>query len=41
MKKTLLLSQFGIIEKENDDNDWDDAMDFLSDYTDCLNQIRP
>lgn len=35
------LTQFGMIEKENDDHDWDDAIDFLADYTDCLRQIRP
>lgn len=35
------LATFGIIEKENDDNDWDDAIDFLTDYTAYLHQIRP
>ncbi len=35
------LTRFGIIEKENDDNDWDDALDFLADYRDYLLQIRP
>lgn len=40
-KSDSVLSRFAIIEKENDDNDWDDALDFLADYTDCLHQIRP
>lgn len=35
------LAHFGIIEKENDDNDWDDAIDFLTDYRNYLHQIRP
>lgn len=40
-KSDTILSRFGVIEKENDDNDWDDALDFLTDYTDCLHQLRP
>ncbi|MBD2753681.1 hypothetical protein [Spirosoma validum] len=40
-KSDSTLSRFGIIEKENDDNDWDDAIDFLTDYTTYLHQIRP
>ncbi len=35
------LSGFGIIEKENDDFDWDDATDFVRIYTADLQQIRP
>lgn len=35
------LARFGVIEKENDDNDWDDAIDFLADYAAYLHQIRP
>ena len=40
-KNDSVLSRFGTIEKENDDNDWDNAIDFLGDYTDYLQQIRP
>lgn len=40
-KSDSTLSRFGVIEKENDDNDWDDAIDFLTDYTAYLHQIRP
>jgi len=36
-----VLSKFGIIEKENDDFDWDDAVDFVRIYTENLGQIRP
>lgn len=36
-----ILSKFGIIEKENDDFDWDDAIDFVQIYTADLSQIRP
>jgi len=35
------LAKFGIIEKENDDFDWDDASDFVRIYTADLQQIRP
>lgn len=40
-KSDGMLASFGSIEKENDDNDWDDAIDFLADYTTYLYQIRP
>lgn len=35
------LTKFGVIEKENDDFDWDDALDFVRIYTADLHQIRP
>ena len=35
------LLKFGIIEKEDDDNDWEDAIDFLDDYLTALIQIQP
>lgn len=35
------LSKFGIIEKEDNDNNWEDAIDFLDDYSAALTQIRP
>lgn len=40
-KSDSALARFGVIEKENDDNNWDDAIDFLGDYTTYLHQIRP
>ena len=40
-KSDGMLASFGSIEKESDDNDWDDAIDFLADYTTYLHQIRP
>lgn len=40
-KSDTALARFGVIEKENDDNDWDDALDFSADYTNCLHQLRP
>ena len=40
-KSDSALARFSVIEKENDDNDWDDAIDFLNDYTAYLHQIRP
>ncbi|MFD2571383.1 hypothetical protein ACFSUS_12110 [Spirosoma soli] len=36
-----VLSKFGVSEKENDDFDWDDAIDFVRIYTADLRQIRP
>ena len=36
-----VLSGFGVLEKENDDVDWDDAVDFVRIYTADLHQIRP
>ncbi|MBC7571519.1 MAG: hypothetical protein H7319_17585 [Spirosoma sp.] len=36
-----VLSKFSIAEKETDDFDWDDALDFVRIYTDNLRQIRP
>ncbi len=35
------LLKFGIIEKEDDDNDWEDAIDFLDDYLAALTHIQP
>lgn len=35
------LSKFSVIEKENDDFAWDDAIDFVRIYTDNLRRIRP
>ena len=35
------LSKFGVLEKENDDFDWDDDRDFVRIYTTDLHQIRP
>lgn len=35
------LSKFGIVERETDDFDWDDASDFVRIYTADLHQIRP
>ena|GEM_PF-739488 len=35
------LSKFGIIEKEDDYNDWDDALDFVHIYSQKLQQIIP
>lgn len=40
-KSDYSLARFGVIEKETDDNEWDDAIDFLDDYTTYLHQIRP
>jgi hypothetical protein len=40
-KSDPVLSRFGVVEKEKDDNDWDDAINFLADYVDYLQQIRP
>ncbi|GAB3022417.1 hypothetical protein [Spirosoma pulveris] len=40
-KSDSSLTRFGAIEKETDDNEWDDAIDFLDDYTTYLRQIRP
>ena len=37
----LALSKFGVVEKETDDFDWDDASDFVRIYTADLHQIRP
>lgn len=36
-----VLSKFGIVEKENDDFDWDDALDFVRIFSADLQQIRP
>lgn len=35
------LANFGVVEKENDDIDWDDALDFVRIYTADLRQVRP
>jgi hypothetical protein len=35
------LSKFGISEKENDYNDWDDAVDFIQLYSQKMQQIIP
>ncbi|AQG81113.1 hypothetical protein [Spirosoma montaniterrae] len=35
------LAPFSVIEKEDDDNDWDDALDFIRIYTADLLRIRP
>ncbi|WP_425290889.1 hypothetical protein [Spirosoma linguale] len=40
-KSDMVLARFGSIEKETDDNEWDDAIDFVEDYTTYLHQIRP
>ncbi len=36
-----ILSKFGVVERENDDFDWEDALDFVGIYTANLLQIRP
>ncbi|WP_229311744.1 hypothetical protein [Larkinella rosea] len=40
-KSDPVLSKFGMIEKEDDDNDWDDSIDFMLDYSNYLQQINP
>jgi hypothetical protein len=35
------LSKFSVIEKENDDFAWDDALDFVRIYADNLRRVRP
>ncbi len=35
----LKLSEFGIIEKEDDDNDWEDATDFVEIYSQKLQRV--
>lgn len=37
----VVLSKFGITEREDDDFDWDDASDFVAIYAADLLQIRP
>ena len=36
-----LLSKFDPIQKELDDNDWDDALDFVSLYAQDLARLQP
>ncbi|MBB3837278.1 hypothetical protein FHS57_001272 [Runella defluvii] len=36
-----VLSKFGIIEKEDDDNDWEDALDFIQIYSRALQRVIP
>lgn len=36
-----MMSKFGLIEKENDDLDWDDALDFVYIFSTDLQQVRP
>ncbi len=40
-RNDLFLSRFGIVEKEDDDNDWDDALDYVEIYAQNLSLIRP
>lgn len=40
-KTDPVLSKFGIIEKEDDDNNWDDALDFVKIYSQKLQQMLP
>ena len=39
-KTDPVLSQFGIIEKEDDDNNWEDSIDFIEIYSQKLQQVN-
>lgn len=36
-----VLSKFGIIEKEDDDNDWEDSLHFVQSYSERLRALEP
>jgi hypothetical protein len=39
-KNDMILSKFGIIEKEEDDNEWEDAIDFVQIYSQKLKRVN-